>query len=65
LPNSASGESMIGDDGGTFRTHQHKLGVEDRAAIEGAELSVGVAPDAEGILAADKPQQTAWVILCG
>ena len=53
LPDAAGGEGVVGDDGRLRRHHQHQIGVEDRLAVERAEIAARIAAQAEAVLAAD------------
>ena len=53
LADAAGGEGMIGDDRRLRRHHQRQVGVQNRLAVERAELAAGIAANAEAILAAD------------
>ena len=65
LPDAAGGEGVVGDDRRLRRHHQRQIGVEDRLAVERAEIAAGIAAQAEAILAADIERNFAFELAPG
>ncbi len=65
LPDAAGGEGLIGDDRRLRRQHQREIGIEDRLAVERAEIAARIAAQAERVLAADVERHFAFQLALG